>query len=109
MSEKTITLPDKESMRERLRKIDLPYLMGMCDPYILGHAGLEKKAEDIVAMLVTAAADYILMGQGSNAFHDLFKSSYIRFKIIEALVDDQEIREDTQAIIRRDDFIESWP
>lgn len=97
MSEKVITLPDRESMLERLLKVnDHSGMQEKFYPILLESAGQEYVAQGVVMMLALAIHDYVegMLPVMSNLL-------YVQApQFVEALVDDPEVAEQAKSFLQ---------
>lgn len=96
MSEKTVTLPEKEEMLRRLVEVnDEPHFKERFYPILLKSAGQERVAEGIVMMLSLAIHDYVVGMPPIMA--NLMYMQAPRF--IDALVSDPEVAEQAKSFL----------
>lgn len=94
MSDKVITLPNREEMQQRLLAVDdNSHLQERFYPLLLQHAGEEKVARGVVMLLALAIYDYTSgMPPVMSGLMYMKADSYI-----DALVDDPEVAEAAKA------------
>ena len=97
MNMKTIDLPERDEMFRRLKAImDDPHVVERLYPLMLRHAGQRKVALGVVNMVVMSITEYT--DELPAPLSDIVMKSAPDF--VEALIDDEEVREEAMGIIR---------
>lgn len=96
MKEKVITLPAREEMLDRLKKVsDNSHMQERFYPILLKHAGEEKVAQGVVMMLALAIHDYV-EGMPPMMSNLMYMQAP---QFIEALVDDKEVAQQAKTFL----------
>lgn len=97
MNEKTITLPNRDEMLQRLLKVnDISHLQERFYPILLKSAGQERVAQGVVLMLMLAIHDYI---KGMpKVMEGVMCMQAPQF--IDALVEDHEVAEQAKQFLQ---------
>jgi len=96
MTNKVVTLPNAQEIKERLEKVDMggnDYMAERFYPLIAQDAGRELVAQGVIMMLTLKIHDFVLSGYPSVMFGILHM--YVP-QLIDALVDDKTVAEEAK-------------